>query len=97
MSRYYRVHIECIGKITERKLSNIMVKNFGWKYDAGTWTRDKNIIAFAGEGSLCGGQSEEEAHEELVTYLKTIDPKIKVETTWTYLEDLPTNTYGGLE
>jgi hypothetical protein len=59
--------------------------------------RDKNIIAFAGEGSLCGGQSEEEAHEELVTYLKTIDPKIKVETTWTYLEDLPTNTYGGLE
>jgi hypothetical protein len=64
--------------------------------DAETWVND-NVINFTGRGSLYSGYSEEESHEDIVTHLKTIDPKMKVETTWTYLEDLPTNTYGSLE
>ena len=49
---------------------------------------------FVGEGSLYGGQSEDEAHEEISKAIKELNPKAKVKTIWTYLEDLPYEEYG---
>ena len=55
------------------------------------------IIRYEGEGCLCGGQTEEEAHEEIVTEFKKINSEIKVRTCWTYLDELPFEEYGSLE
>ncbi len=91
MSRYYRVNVECKG-ITEEQLLKCMVEEFGWEEnDNGVWD---NITHFEGEGNLCGGQSEEEAHKQIYDYLKKINPKAKINTRWIYLEDLPSWSYG---
>ena len=93
MSRYYSVRVECVGKITEQKLRNVMENKLGWSEDADTWVRETSIT-FSGKGNLYGGEGEEEAHARIVKLIKEIDPQMKIQTTWTYLEDLPTNTYG---
>ena len=98
MSRYYSLMVECIGNIEEEILSDLMVEKFGWT-DWDTWInhqRDEDSIIFTGKGSLYSGESEEEAHERISKHLKSIDSKMRIKTTWTYLEDLPYTTYGSL-
>jgi len=42
---------------------------------------------------LCGGQSEQEAHTELSKALKAAFPDARIQTRFTYLEDLPYEEY----
>jgi hypothetical protein len=87
MSRYYRIEVKTQGT-TKEQLKKVMVNEFGW---------NENYIdktEFVGEGCLCGGQSEEEAHKEVSKAIKKLNPSAKVKTQWTYLEDLPYTEYG---
>lgn len=90
MSRYYRLCVVAIG-ITEERLIQVCSTEFGWEGSASSW-EDQRF--FEGEGSLYGGQSEEEAHEEIYAAIKKINPAAKIRTRWTYLEDLPYEEYG---
>lgn len=91
MSRYYRVFVEVKG-ITKEQMNDVMKVEFGWEEeDIDEW---KEVTMFTGTGSLCGGQSEEEAHKQIYDFIKKINPKAKIRTSWTYLEDLPCESYG---
>lgn len=91
MSRNYAVVVEAKG-IPLKKLREMMVKGFGWEEkDAGEY---RGVVHFEGEGYLCGGESEEHAHEAISKALKESYPKAKVMTKWTYLEDRPYSAYG---
>lgn len=97
MSRCYSMSVQCRGKITLTQLVNIMIEEFGWM-EIDTWEdKEPSTFTFRGEGSLSGGQGEESAHKQIVKRLQKVDKAIKVETCWTCLENLPTETYGGLE
>jgi len=87
MSRLYKVEV-LTTEITEKELLDLMVDKLGWEEDYA----DDNC--FVGKGSLYGGKSEEEAHEEIYKELKKLNSKAKIQTRWTYLEDLPYETYG---
>jgi len=52
-----------------------------------------SIISLSGESSLCSGESEEEAHLRFTKAFREVFPECGVDTYWTYLEDLPTNSY----
>ena len=95
MSRAYNMTVEIKSKkIRMKELGHIMMKKFGWT-DTTDWQHPKDdTCGFAGEGTLYGGQSEEEAHKQIYNHLKRRDPKSKIKTTWTYMEDLPYETYG---
>lgn len=89
MSRYYRLFVIAVG-ITEEQLLKVF-SEFGWDGQTFSW---KDMAAFDGEGYLCGGMSEEEAHDEIYDALKKINTEAKIKTQWTYLEDLPYEEYG---
>ena len=46
------------------------------------------------DGALYGGMDEDTAHAEIYAALKEINPKAKIKTEWTYMEELPFNSYG---
>jgi len=48
---------------------------------------------FGAEGTLCGGESEDEAHDRIRDAVKKVVPDCSVTTQWTYLEDLPYEEY----
>lgn len=70
-----------------------------WNDDPTEWTdnchfqREAVQIFFSAESSLCGGESEEEAHDRIVRAVKAVVPTCSVTTRWTYLEDLPYEEY----
>ena len=88
MSRYYRVNVEAKG-ITTTQIKEVMEN---WEEMDLSVYKDVSCGEF--EGNLCGGQSEEEAHNEIVEAIKKLNKEAKVKTRWTYLEDLPNNEYG---
>ena len=90
MSRTYKLTVEAI-EISKEQLNKVVRDQFGWEGDA---DRYNEITFFCGDGCLCGGMSEEEAHKQIYDALKAINPKAKVKTEWTYLEDLPYEAYG---
>lgn len=104
MSRYYRVNVRA-KNTDEEELDNVMNGEFGWDETQDCWEEhyvDKNNVpyivqCFEGEGTLNGGMSEEEAYNKTLKYYKSINPKVQLEITYTYLEDLPQSTYGGLD
>ena len=96
MSRYYRVYVECT-KLTEYELTEIMSIDFGWEDNDEGYDESRGIVYFEGEGNLNGGISKEGAHEQIKEAILKVNKDSKVKTTWTYLEDLPTNSYGDLE
>lgn len=77
--------------ISEEQLLKVCSEQFGWDGQTSRW---KDEVFFDGEGSLCGGMSEEEAHQEIYTALKKINSEAKIRTRWTYLEELPYEEYG---
>ena len=90
MSRSYRVEVEAKG-ICVRELCKVMSR-FMW---AEMYSCEHGEIAyFSAEGCLSGGQSEEDAHDQIIKALKSINPKALVKTRWTYLEELPYSEYG---
>lgn len=93
MSRLYKVFVEIKSKkITSEILNDTMCNKFGYTDEDND--EFEGIISYTGEGSLYGGMSEEDAHNEIYAYLKTLDTDTKIRTTWTYLEELPSETYG---
>ncbi|NIA02494.1 MAG: hypothetical protein GWP15_03855 [Nitrospirae bacterium] len=90
MSRCYRLFVVATG-ITEKQLQKVCSKQFGWEGDASFW---KGEVTFDGNGTLYGGMSEQEAHEEIYNALKKINPAAKIKTQWTYMESLPYEEYG---
>lgn len=91
MSRAYRIELKT-KEITEEQIKKVMIEELGWEeIDLSSF---KGITYFEGEGRLYGGCSEEEAHQEISQRFKKLNPKAKIRTTWTYLEDLPYEEYG---
>lgn len=90
--------------VTFETLVNKMLE-LGWEStDEYSWWdtvdgQKVKVNSFTGEGSLCGGYSEQEAHEEILSELKKAmgNQEINCVTEWTYLEDLPTESYGKME
>ena len=94
MSRAYNMTVRVKSKkISEKQLLHVMTKTFGWT-EEDISKNGENDYFFMGSGSLCGGKGEEEAHKEIFNALKRRDSKAKIQTTWTYMEDLPYETYG---
>ena len=92
MSRTYKLTVETIG-ISEEQLNKVIRDQFGWDGDA---DRYHETTFFYGDGSLYGGMDEETAHNEIYKALKEIDPNAKIRTEWTYMEDLPFESYGDI-
>jgi hypothetical protein len=90
MSRYYRLAVVATG-ISEEQLLKVCSEQFGWNGQTSSW---KDEVFFDGEGSLYGGMSEEEAHQEIYASLKKINSEAKIRTQWTCLEELPYEEYG---
>lgn len=90
MSRYYRLFVIAVG-ITEEQLNEVCSEQFGWEGETSSW---QGQATFDGEGYLCGGKSEYEAHDEIYNALKKLNPKAKIKTQWTYMENLPYEEYG---
>jgi len=71
------------------------MNEFGWEeMDTDT---DQDVIEYWGEGSLYGGRSEESMHDEFVDHFKKINKHCRVLTNWTYMDELPYDTYGSLD
>ena len=98
MSREYRLDMEV--KKTEiedaefGKIERAFEKE--WEKDSQAVVIHDNghsIALFSHRGSLCGGESEDEAHERIRNAVKRAIGKCEVKTRWTYLEELPYATY----
>ncbi len=90
MSRCYRLFVVTVG-ISEEQLNKVVCDQFGWDGEASSW---KGEVTFDGDGTLYGGMDEETAHKEIYEALKKINPNAKIKTQWTYMEDLPYESYG---
>ena len=90
MSRCYRLYVETTD-ISEEQLSKVVKDQFGWDGETSSW---KGGATFDGDGTLYGGMSEEEAHNEIYEAIKKINPTVKIKTQWTYMEDMPYESYG---
>ena len=90
MSRYYRLFVITRG-ITEKQLQKVCFGEFGWEGQVSSWKKE---TTFDGEGTLCGGMSEHEAHKQIYNSLKKINPNAKIKTQWTCMESLPYEEYG---
>jgi len=87
MSRYYELCVEFVG-IDLKDVCKVVVEDFWWEEE------DSGNDYLTCRGSLYGGQSDEEAHEEIYKALKKIKPFCRIKTRWTYLEELPCEEYG---
>ena len=98
MSRFYSM-----GLIVEKR--NLSQEDYEkiekvyadeWASDAGYWNGEEGAAeraTFYAEGTLCCGESEEEAHNRIRDAVKKVVPDCSVTTRWTYLEDLPYEEY----
>jgi hypothetical protein len=87
MSRLYDFKIEISGLTTDEfsPLTEIL-GNIGFSGDIDLASMQDKKATYEGQTSLGGGQSEEEAHEEIKTALKAVCPNVKVTTYWHYAE-----------
>ena len=88
MSRYYELNVAFVG-ISLDEVKKVVIGKFGWEEE---YSSDCDLTC---RGSLGGGLSDEEAHEEIYKAIKKIKPYCRIKTRWTYLEDLPYEEYGG--
>ena len=98
MSRYYRMDMEVkkteIDDAEFGKIKRVFEKEWGEDSYADVIKNNGHSIAmFGSEGSLCGGESEEETHERIRDAVKKEIAECTVRTRWTYLEDLPYTEY----
>lgn len=92
MSRYYNLTVE-FKRVKLEVVQNVLAE-FGWNIQDGG-EEGKNYAGYVScDGYLCGGQGEDEAHEEISKEIKKKCPLAKVLTRWTYMEDLPYNEFG---
>ena len=95
MTRFYNLCVE-FKKIKLKDVKKVICEKFGWdETDSEDWDKKKNCAGYlVCEGSLFGGMDEKEAHEEIYKALKKINPRCKIQTRFTYMEDLPYGEYG---
>lgn len=91
MTRCYRLDVEGIG-IGENEIRKVLVEEFGWEEIS--FDEMQGRVSFSGVGYLSGGQSEQEAHHEIYSTLRSLNPGCKARTRWTYLDDIPFEEYG---
>jgi len=93
MSRYYKITLET-KEASQEEVSKVMVEKLGWrKTDCDIF--EDGIVTFGAEGELCGGQSEDEAYEEMKYKFKEILGRdVKFSIRMYYLEEVPYNDYG---
>ena len=92
MSRYYDLVIVVSGVHPE--YAREIVSDEYKKFEESRF-HDKTI--FRGECWLCGGESEQDAHDAISARIKAEYPSALVFTRWTYLENLPHTDYGDAE
>ena len=92
MSRLFEVYIMVRG-ITAEQLLPIAEKQFGIG-EIPDIQPNSAIVTVSDYISLCGGEKEEEAHKRLAEEIYRINPNAKVQTYWTYLEELPSESFG---
>jgi len=90
MSRTHKVTVEAIG-ISKEQLIRVMSDQLGWEGEADCC---EGISVLDGDGDIQDGMSEEEAHEEIYKALKELNPKAKIGTQWTCMDNLPFECYG---
>jgi len=90
MSRAYKLTVEAIG-ISQESLNKVMKDQFGWEGEADSY---QGTSYFNGDGHLYAGKSEEDAHNQIYKVLKVINPNASIKTRWTYMDDLPFESYG---
>lgn len=93
MSRFYSMGLEVKKDYLTEAEFQIIKEIFN-----GEWAEDDGYLngegaTFFGENSLCGGVTEEEAHNSIRDIIKKEIPDCSVLTRWTYLEDLPCEEY----
>ena len=107
MGRCYRIYVRAINTDLD-ELTKVMDCEFSWDSTLDAWeetetinyldcNKDRIVYCYEGERNLCGGQSEEDCYNQIRDYWLSINPNVKVEVTLTCLEDIPCETYGGLE
>ena len=92
MSRSYSLVLEVRG-ISEGQIREYMGERFNCPISI-TDSEYDDTLAFDCEVTLCGGQQDNEAHEEIAEYFVSLNPKAKVKTKWTDLENIPYEEYG---
>jgi len=95
MSRKYKLEISVwiVTRNESDKIKDIINKERTITNDDyySFYNKQSNIIF---ETTLCGGQTEQQTHNKITNNIRKKYPKVKIQTNWTYLEDLPFNTYG---
>ena len=96
MSRYYDAQF-CVSGTTEKTAEAIHKQiSLSDVWPCGDFSFYEGEGRFGGEGYLYGGQDEEEFVAEVMDELSPEFDGEKLAITMTYLEDLPTETYGGI-
>ena len=93
MSRFYSMEliVEKDSPSQEEFVKLQKVYDSEWGTDSGYKSEDNAM--FGEEGTLCGGETEEEAHDRIRDAVKEVVPDCSVTTRWTCLEDLPYEEY----
>jgi len=99
MSQFYAMEMivkkEDLSQEEFEKISEVYAEE--WAEDAFKGDLSQNnedgAIVFSAEATLCGGESEEEAHNRIRDAVKEVMPGCSVITRWTYLEELPYDEY----
>jgi len=93
MSRCYKLDVRFKG-ISLEEVKKIVCEKFGWAEGSSYEETKKDAGYLECDGSLYGGMSEKEAHDQIYSELKKIKRDCKVKTIFTYLEELPYEEYG---
>lgn len=92
MSRYYGMSIDITGHAPDRVRAIQKAAEGEWDgFDNNDdWSKDNHTLSAYAEGSLCGGESEDDFSTRLTHAIWTANGAFcKVTVTATYLEDLP--------
>ncbi|MFA5863163.1 MAG: hypothetical protein WC975_00595 [Phycisphaerae bacterium] len=100
MSRCYEVRVE-VKDLSMEQVCRVMSES-GWDQGFCEIQTDKHnepYVHWGGSGSLCGGETEAEAHERFTEAFRKINPACQVRTRWLCTEYLweKAEEFGGLE
>ena len=97
MSRYYQMNIavDDVSKKEHTTCLGVCIEEWGCDGErVDMWREDFQYFSFTGNGSLSGGESEEEFTDRITHAMwKALGRFISVRIEATYLEDLPCESY----
>ena len=100
MSRMYELDMEVtktkINEMEFKKILTIFGQEWGGRNTNGTiiqYGKGYDTAIIDAEGTLCGGESDKEAHRRIRDAIKKEISDCSVKTRWTYLEELPYEEY----